>query len=92
LVFALAIGYWLLVIALVICYWSLLLGQLSRAAASVAANDRAACVARSHAEFTAKIGLALEECDESVYWLQISRRSDAYRRNLSRLYLPASSR
>jgi four helix bundle protein len=44
--------------------------QLSRAAASAAANYRAACVARSHDEFRAKVGLALEECDESVYWLE----------------------
>ena len=44
--------------------------QMSRSAASAAANYRAACVARSRAEFTAKIGLALEECDESVYWLE----------------------
>jgi four helix bundle protein len=45
--------------------------QLARAASSVAANYRAACVARSHAEFRSKIGLALEECDESVYWLEL---------------------
>jgi four helix bundle protein len=47
--------------------------QLSRSAASAAANYRAACVARSHPEFRAKIGLALEECDESVYWLEFLR-------------------
>lgn len=45
--------------------------QLMRAAASTAANYRAACVARSRTEFAAKIGLALEECDESVYWLEL---------------------
>ena len=44
--------------------------QLIRASSSVAANYRAACRARSHAEFTAKLGLVLEEADESLYWLE----------------------
>lgn len=44
--------------------------QLTRAVTSVAANYRAACRARSHAEFTAKIGLVAEECDETVFWLE----------------------
>ena len=43
--------------------------QAVRASASAAANYRAACVARSHAEFRAKLGLALEECDEALFWL-----------------------
>jgi four helix bundle protein len=49
--------------------------QLARAATATAANYRAACVARSHAEFRAKIGLSLEECDESLYWLEFLRDS-----------------
>jgi len=59
--------------------------QLSRAAASVAANYRAACVARSHAEFIAKIGLALEECDESVYWLEFLAGCGCFGEELGRL-------
>jgi len=59
--------------------------QLSRTAASVAANYRAACLARSHAEFTAKIGLALEECDESVYWLELLAACGAVGDELGRL-------
>src|SRR5262245_43563986 len=47
--------------------------QLTRAAASAAQHYRAACLARSHAEFRAKIGAALEECDESVFWLEYLR-------------------
>ena len=50
--------------------------QLARAAASAAANYRAATLARSHAEFTAKIGTALEEADETVFWLEHLRRSE----------------
>ena len=48
--------------------------QLARAAASAAANYRAATVARSHAEFTSKIGTALEEADETIYWLEYLTR------------------
>ena len=43
--------------------------QLVRAATSVASNYRAACLARSHAEWVAKIGLVREEADETLFWL-----------------------
>ena len=46
--------------------------QLVDAATSVAANYRASCRARSDAEFAAKIGLVLEESDESLLWLELS--------------------
>jgi four helix bundle protein len=45
--------------------------QLLRSASSVAANYRAACRARSKAEFIAKIGTVLEEADESELWLEL---------------------
>jgi four helix bundle protein len=45
--------------------------QLLRAATSVAANYRAACRARSRAEFIAKLGTVLEESDESLFWLEL---------------------
>jgi len=45
--------------------------QLGRSGSSVAANYRAACRARSHAEFIAKIGVVEEEADESTFWLDI---------------------
>ena len=47
--------------------------QLVRAATSVGANYRSACRARSRAEFAAKLGVAVEEADESLYWLQLVR-------------------
>ena len=46
-------------------------GQLIDAATSVAANYRAACIARSRAEFIAKIGVVREEADESQWWLEL---------------------
>ncbi len=45
--------------------------QLIAAAISVAANYRAACRARSTAEFIAKIGTVEEEADECLGWLQM---------------------
>ncbi len=43
--------------------------QLLRSGTSVAANYRAVCRARSSAEFLAKMGIVIEEADESVFWL-----------------------
>jgi four helix bundle protein len=53
--------------------------QLKDAADSVAANYRAAQIARSHKEFTAKISIALEESDEAVGWLELSHREGILR-------------
>src|ERR1044071_7082686 len=47
--------------------------QLVRAATSVGANYRSACRARSRAEFAAKLGIAVEESDESLYCLELVR-------------------
>ncbi len=47
--------------------------QLVRAATSVGANYRSACRARSRAEFAAKLGIAVEEADESLYRLELVR-------------------
>ena len=45
--------------------------QIIRSATSVAANYRAACRARSRAEFIAKTGVVEEEADESCFWLEL---------------------
>ncbi len=45
--------------------------QLLRSGTSAAANYRAACRARSHAEFVAKMGVVVEEIDETVFWLEM---------------------
>ncbi|GAB3536963.1 four helix bundle protein [Pontibacter brevis] len=56
--------------------------QLLRSATSVAANYRAACRARSGAEFVSKIGLVLEEADESHFWLELLEESDIVKAEL----------
>jgi len=45
--------------------------QLLRSSTSVAANNRAACRARSEAEFFSKISIAVEEADETLFWLEL---------------------
>jgi four helix bundle protein len=45
--------------------------QIARAGTSAAANYRAACKARSRAEFIAKRGVAEEEADEVQFWLEL---------------------
>jgi four helix bundle protein len=48
--------------------------QLARSATSVASNYRATCNARSRAEFVAKLGIVVEESDESEFWLDVTFR------------------
>jgi len=50
--------------------------QLLRSGTSVAANYRAACRARSKADFVSKLGIAEEEADESVFWMEMLVESD----------------
>ena len=53
-----------------------LANQLARSATSVGANYRAACRARSRAEFASKLGTVAEEADESLYWLELIQVGD----------------
>jgi four helix bundle protein len=45
--------------------------QIIRSSTSVAANYRAACRARSKAEFASRIGVVEEEADETGFWLEL---------------------
>ena len=49
--------------------------QMLRSATSVGANYRAASRGRSRAEFRAKLGIVLEECDETAYWIELLQES-----------------
>ena len=44
--------------------------QLLRSSTSVGANYRAVCRARSTADFVSKLGIVLEEADETLFWLE----------------------
>lgn len=47
--------------------------QLIRSSTSTAANYRAACRGRSKPDFANKLGIVVEECDESLFWLEMLR-------------------
>jgi four helix bundle protein len=44
--------------------------QIVRSSSSVAANYRAACKARSKADFISKVGIVEEEADETSFWVE----------------------
>ena len=45
--------------------------QVLRSGTSIGANYRAACRARTPKEFVSKIRIAVEEADETGYWLEL---------------------
>jgi four helix bundle protein len=45
--------------------------QIIRSGTSVAANYRSSCRSRSRSEFVAKVGVVLEEADETALWLEL---------------------
>lgn len=50
--------------------------QLIKSSTLLAANYRAACRARSRAEFFSKISIVVEEADESKFWLELIEKSE----------------
>ncbi len=55
--------------------------QLLRSGTSIGANYRAACRGRSRAEFVAKLGIVIEEADETTYWLEMLADNDIVHAN-----------
>ena len=52
--------------------------QLLRSGTSVGANYRAACRAKSVADFIAKMGIVEEEADECVYWMELLTEANIF--------------
>lgn len=50
--------------------------QLLRSGTSVAANYRAVCRAKSGKDFINKLGIVVEEADESQFWLELLIEAD----------------
>ena len=48
-----------------------IVNQILRCALSVGANYRAVCRAKSDKDFINKMKIVEEECDETIYWLEI---------------------
>ena len=57
---------------------SILSNQLVRSGTSIGANIREAFYAHSKADFIAKLQIALKECSESEYWLELLIESGYY--------------
>ena len=57
---------------------SILTNQLIRSGTSIGANIREAFYAHSKADFIAKLQIALKECSESEYWLELLIESGYY--------------
>ena len=53
-----------------------LVNQLERSAASIGANIRESNYAHSKADFIAKLQIALKECYETEYWLELFVKSE----------------
>ena len=53
-----------------------LASQIVRSGTPVAANYRAACRAKSPADFIAKMGIVEEEADETLFWLELLEESE----------------
>jgi four helix bundle protein len=56
--------------------------QLLRAGTSVGANYRAVGRARSKAEFISKMGIVVEEADETVFWIECLIESEIVKAKL----------
>src|SRR5881396_794471 len=56
-----------------------LASQIVRSGTSVAANYRAACRAKSRADFISKMGNVEEEADETLLWLELLEESGLVR-------------
>ena len=56
--------------------------QIIRSGTSVASNYRAVCRSRSRADFNSKVGIVIEEADETAFWLEIIIESDLLKSEL----------
>lgn len=53
-----------------------IINQILRCALSVGANYRAVCRAKSDKDFINKMKIVEEECDETIYWMEIIEESE----------------
>ena len=66
---------------------SSLVNQLERSATSIGANIREAKYAHSKADFVAKLQIALKECYETEYWLELMQKAELLPEETVKVYL-----
>jgi len=59
--------------------------QILRSATSVGANYRAACRAKSQADFINKIAIVIEEADETQFWIELMVETKIIKRDIAAL-------
>ena len=64
-----------------------LVNQLERSATSIGANIREAKYAHSKPDFIAKLQIALKECYETEYWLELMQKSELLPEEFAKTYL-----
>ncbi|MBE6801658.1 MAG: four helix bundle protein [Ruminococcaceae bacterium] len=60
-----------------------LVNQLERSATSIGANIREANYAHGKADFVSKLQIALKECYETEYWIELFVKSDILNRDIA---------
>lgn len=66
---------------------SVLTNQLIRSATSIGANIHESKYAQSSADFVSKMQIALKECYESEYWLELLCRTNYIEGNIYKILL-----
>ena len=52
--------------------------QMLRSGTSIGANVREGCAAQSRPDFASKLGIALKECNETLYWLELLHKTEYF--------------
>ena len=63
-----------------------LINQLERSATSIGANIREAKYAQSKADFISKLQIALKECYETEYWLELKQKDEIILNDIIKLF------
>lgn len=63
----------------------IIINQVGRSATGMAANYRAALKSRSYKEFISKLGIVVEEADESWFWLDLLSEMNSHSNELTSL-------
>ena len=64
-----------------------LVNQLERSATSIGANIREVKYAHSKPDFIAKLQIALKECYETEYWLELMQKAELLPEEVAKTYL-----
>jgi len=64
-----------------------LVNQLERSATSIGANIREAKYAHSRADFVSKLQIALKECYETEYWLELMQKAELLTDEIAKTFI-----